>query len=76
MAPVLNVEHKEASVEERRVWRLFQLSRHQIMMVRIRGNSREGNEKWPDCRSVLKVGPKKDPDFLNTCDREVTESFI
>ena len=41
-------------------------------MVRIRGNSREGNGKWPDCGSVLKVGPKKNPDFLNTCDREVT----
>ena len=42
------------------------------MMVRIRGNSREGNGKWPDCGSVLKVGPKKNPDFLNTCDRKVT----
>ena len=27
-AAVLNVEHKEARVEERQVWRLFQLSRH------------------------------------------------
>lgn len=68
-AAVLNVEHKEARAEERQVWRLFQLSRHQIMMVRIRGSSREGNERWPDCGSALKVEPRIYPDFLNTCDR-------
>lgn len=58
MTAVLSVEHKEVRVEERPVWRLFQLSRQKIMMVRIRGNSTEGSGKWPDCGCILKVGPK------------------
>lgn len=58
LTAVLSVEHKEVRVEERPVWRLFQLSRQKIMMVRIRGNSTEGSGKWPDCGCILKVGPK------------------
>lgn len=54
MVSVLIVNHKEERIEQRPIWRLFLLSRQNIIMVKIRGNSSGNNEKWLDCGSILK----------------------